>query len=291
MSVENIVDGILSATYLIPISIAFSLAANHGKYLPLWVPYTGLLGAYASYAAAEKMHLPVGLVLLVGITISSGVCLAIHQTFFRAHVKHKDAYGALLRALALTIFIEAALGWATGGYALSYNHLKIEWGIYLPGVAQSLSATDIFALISALAISPAIVFTLRRTWVGLEFRSVAANRDLARDFGLPVGRIDGLIFLIAGALSGIGAIMYGMKYDLSPQMFGDPTMKVAAVVVAFGAERLERVVFGILILGIVEVFVQSLPSAAPFASATGYVLLTGALLFKHGISQFRRRLV
>jgi branched-subunit amino acid ABC-type transport system permease component len=84
--------------------------------------------------------------------------------------------------------------------------------------------------------------------------------------------------------------MFGMKYDLSPQMLAEPTMKVAAVVVALGSEWPERVAAGILVIGVLEVAAQSSPVNAPFASAIGYVLLIGALLFRYVIPLTMKRL-
>jgi branched-subunit amino acid ABC-type transport system permease component len=84
--------------------------------------------------------------------------------------------------------------------------------------------------------------------------------------------------------------MFGMKYDLSPQMLGEPTIKVAAVVVAFGAEWPERVVAGILLIGVLEAAAQSSPTYAPFASAIGYVLLIGALLIRYTAPLVLKRL-
>lgn len=291
MSLENVVDGLVSATYLVPLSIAFCVTASHGKYLPLWIPYTGLLGAYISYAMAESLGVPVLWSLMAGILLPAVIGVVVHYSLFRGHVERVEPYEALLRAIAITIFIEAALGWATEGYALSYNRLKLGWAVYFPSVSKTLTGADLLAILSAVVLAPVLVFVLRRTWIGLAFRSVASNRSLAGEYGLPISRVDAVVLAVCSGLSASGAIMYGMKYDLSPQMIGEPTIKVAAVVVAFEAERPERVAAGILMLGVVEAMAQTSPSAAPFASAVGYVLLIGALIIRYAIPAARRRLV
>src|ERR1700674_4870935 len=115
MNLESVAGGLIGATYLVPISIAFCIAASHGKYLPLWLPYVGLLGAYVSYAAAEILGVPVAWALLAGIFLSAAVGVALHAALFRGHVERGEPYPALLRAIGITVFVEASLGWATHG--------------------------------------------------------------------------------------------------------------------------------------------------------------------------------
>jgi branched-chain amino acid transport system permease protein len=290
MSLENVADGLISATYLVPISIAFCVAASHGKYLPLWIPYLGLLGAYVSYAMAEVLGVPVVLALIAGIILPAALGVLVHSVLFRGHIERGEPYAALLRAIAVTVFIEAMLGWATNGYTLSYRHLSLGWSMYFPSMSKTLTGADLLAIFSAIVLSPVLVLILRRTWVGLAFRSVASNRSLAGDYGIPIGRVDITVIAMCSALSAAGAFMYGMRYDLSPQMLSEPTIKVAAAVVAFGATRPEIVVTCILILGVLEAFAQSSYSAAPFASAIGYALLIVALLVRYAVPLTIRKL-
>jgi branched-chain amino acid transport system permease protein len=290
MSLENVVDGLISATYLIPISIAFCIAASHGKYLPLWIPCLGLIGAYFSYAIAELMGLPVIIALVFGVLLTAAVGVAVHTVLFLGHIERGEPYAALLRAIAFTVFVEAILGWATNGYALSYKQLTLGWSMFFPSLSKTLTGADLLAILSALVVAPLLVFVLRRTWYGLTFRSVASNRRLAGEYGIPLVRVDISVIALCCTLSAVGAVMYGMKYDLSPQMFGEPTIKVAAAVVAFGAERPERVALCILGLGIIEAVAQASVSAAALAPAIGYVLLIVAILVRYAIPVVLKRI-
>jgi len=290
MSLETVAGGLIGAAYLVPLSIAFSIAASHGKYLPLWIPYTGLLGAYLAYAMSETRGVPAMWALIVAAILSAAFAIVANYALFRGHINRGEPYAALLRAVAITVFIEAALGWATHGYALSYRHMKLGGSTYIPKIGDTLTSADLLAILSAIILAPALALLLRWTWAGLAFRSVASNRNLAREYGLPVLWIDTMALAFCGSLSAVGAIMFGMKYDLSPQMLAEPTMKVAAIVVALGAEWPERVTAGILMIGILEAVTQSSPSFAPFASAIGYVLLILALIMRYAVSLRLRRL-
>ena len=291
MSIESVAGGLIGATYLVPISIAFCLATNHGKYLPLWLPYAGLVGAYVSYALAEAFGAPTALALAAGIMLPAALSVIVHFALFRGYVERKDLYPALLRGIAITVLVEAALGWATHGYALSYSHLRFGGAVYVPSLSETITVPDLVAALLAITLAPLLALVLRRTWIGLVFRSVSSNRGLASDYGLPVNWVDAAVMAACGSLSAVGAIMFAMKYDLSPQMLSEPTMKVAAVVVAFGTEWPERIAAGILAIGIVEAATQSSPANAPFASAIGYVLLIGALLIRYSVpAAWKKRL-
>lgn len=290
MNLDSVAGGLISATYLVPISIAFCIAASHGKYLPLWLPDVGLVGAYVSYAIAEVMHFPVALALFAGILVSALVSVALYSGFFRGHVERAEPYPALLRAIALTVFIEASLAWSTHGYALVYQRLKIPGSVYLSGLGQTLTGADVVAALGAIIFAPGLTIVLRRTRVGLVFRSVASNRGLAWEYGLPVRAVDIAVLALCGGLSAAGAIMFAIRYDLSADMLGQPTMKVAAVAVALGTEWPGRVVAGIMAIGVLEAWAQSSPTHAPFASAIGYILLIAALLLRYALPKLIRRL-
>jgi branched-subunit amino acid ABC-type transport system permease component len=57
---------------------------------------------------------------------------------------------------------------------------------------------------------PAVAYFLARTTAGKEMRAVADNRDLAAISGIDVERIGTLVWCLAGALAGIGGIMFAV---------------------------------------------------------------------------------
>jgi len=289
MNIEIIVGGLIGATYLVPISLAFCIASAHGKYLPLWLPYTGLLGAYVSYELAEVMRVGPIWAFTIGIATAAGTAVIVHTGLFHGHVERAEPYQALLRAIGITVFVEAGLGWATRGYALSYNRLKFPDAFYFRMLGETLTGADLAAVLSAALLAPLVVIVMKETWLGLMFRSVASNRNLARDYGLPVRQLDLAVLALGGALSALGAIMFGMKYDLWPQMIAQPTIKVAAVAVAFGNDRLGTVAAALLMIGILEAATQASSHTAPLASAIGYLILIVAVLVRHAASTLLRR--
>lgn len=71
-----------------------------------------------------------------------------------------------------------------------------------PGQAVAIAIT--------LVTAPAVAWFLARTTVGKSMRAVADNRDLAAVSGIDVERIGTYVWLLAGALAGIGGIMFAV---------------------------------------------------------------------------------
>jgi neutral amino acid transport system permease protein len=69
-----------------------------------------------------------------------------------------------------------------------------------PGQAAAIGLT--------IVVAPAVALFLARTTVGKCMRAVADNRDLAAVAGVDVERIGAYVWLLAGALCGIGGVMF-----------------------------------------------------------------------------------
>lgn len=66
------------------------------------------------------------------------------------------------------------------------------------------------ALAIAAVVAPAVALFLARTRLGKAMRAVADNRDLAAIAGIDVDRIGTYVWILAGALAGLGGVMFGV---------------------------------------------------------------------------------
>jgi branched-subunit amino acid ABC-type transport system permease component len=66
------------------------------------------------------------------------------------------------------------------------------------------------ALAIAAVVAPAVALFLSRTQLGKAMRAVADNRDLAAISGIDVDRIGTYVWALAGALAGLGGVMFGV---------------------------------------------------------------------------------
>jgi branched-chain amino acid transport system permease protein len=123
-------------------------------------------------------------------------------------------------------------------------------------------------------------FLVEKTLLGKQMRAVAFNHDAAALMGIDVNGIITLTFVIGPALAGASGILYAMNYGVlqSPFLGFAPGMKAFIAAVLGGIGSLPGAVIGAFIMGISEVFANSVDSNLGFAAA--FIILMIILLVK-----------
>jgi len=276
---EIVAGGLLRGGYLVPFFLAMALVARHGRYLPLWLPQAGAISAYLTFLLVEKYHTGPLSAVCIGVAAATTATVLLHRLLFQRHVVASEPYPALLRGLAAVLFLESLLGLLTGGYALSYEALTPRWKTYVGWPVQdTLRIPDLVALGSAFLLAPLLRLLIERTSVGLSYRAVSSNRELAIEYRHPVAMIDHVVVLVGGILSAAAGITYALRYGLTPQMLTAPSLDVVAVVVAVGSERLLAGSLAVLGVGVTQALCQASPRYSNMEHAVSYVLLVTALV-------------
>jgi neutral amino acid transport system permease protein len=104
------------------------------------------------------------------------------------------------------------------------------------------------AILITLIVAPAVALFLARTTLGKSMRAVADNRDLAAISGIDVDRIGTYVWLLAGALAGVGGIMLAVV-----QGTFDPNLGTQALFLIFTTVVLGGIgsAYGALVAGFV----------------------------------------
>lgn len=122
---------------------------------------------------------------------------------------------------------------------------------HLAGV--SFTTLELGSVITAWALVGALAAVLRFTQFGRMVRAVRANPDMAAIVGVGIERVYLWVFAIGSLLAGAGAIIYGLRFAVTPDMGTVPV--VFAFVVAFlGGTRNSPLAVGLagLLLGLVQ---------------------------------------
>jgi len=93
-----------------------------------------------------------------------------------------------------------------------------------------------------------------------------------------VDRCIALVFLLAGALAGVGGVLYGMKYNVFPQM-GNVGLKAFIASVIGGLGSVPGAIVGAIVLGILETLVSGYISSS-LRDLFSFTLLIVLLLVK-----------
>lgn len=181
-------------------------------------------------------------------------------------------------ALGFVIRFVAGLIW---GHEPLNLHSPLALGdIRFAGVVLSLA--DIAVIVVTFLMTLFMWQFFQRTKMGLAMQAASQNQMAAYYMGIPVKRVQGLVWALAGVVACVAGILYASKgtLDISSGFIGIKAF-AAAVIGGFGS--LPGALMGGLIVGVIEPFsARYLP--AGYSQIAPYALLIIVLVFKpHGL--------
>jgi branched-chain amino acid transport system permease protein len=125
----------------------------------------------------------------------------------------------------------------------------------------------------------AVAFFLTRTRVGKATRAVSDNPSLAASTGIDVERIIRIVWLVAGGLTGLAGVLYGLQFQANWQLGYNILLLLFAAVTLGGLGTSMGATVGALIIGLV-VEVSPLVIANELKYAVALVILIVILIFR-----------
>jgi branched-chain amino acid transport system permease protein len=154
--------------------------------------------------------------------------------------------GLILRVLVMVIFGPTQRGMPTPW--------AMDAQVSLGGARIFLSS---IAAVAAGAIALAVFYYLiRYSRIGVAMRATSSDQEAALCLGIPVGRIFGYTWFVAGAFAALAGVFLGMFPRTVDTNLGLIALKAFPVVIVGGLDSAGGVVVAGLILGVVEVLTQ-----------------------------------
>lgn len=110
-------------------------------------------------------------------------------------------------------------------------------------------------LAGALALG-GFTWLIRRSRIGVAMRATSSDQEAALCLGIPVGRIFGYTWFLAGAFAALAGVFLGMFPRTVDTNLGFVALKAFPVVIVGGLDSAVGVVIAGLVLGVVEVLTQ-----------------------------------
>jgi rhamnose transport system permease protein len=160
---------------------------------------------------------------------------------------------SIVVTLAMMVALREGLRWATGGAWVTDLPRSFQWF----GLQQSAypAAAAAFAVFLCVIVAWSLRYTVAGRWVYV----VGSNAAAARLAGIRVERVKCLVFVIAGALTAVGAVLNAARFNQVPSNGGiGLEMQVIAAVVVGGAAvtggsgTITGTLLGVTLLGMVE---------------------------------------
>lgn len=251
---QLVIAGVVAGSLYGLLAAGFGLIVGVTGRFHLAFATTFVLAAYMANALIDA-----GLPLYVGIAggVAASVALGVAMEAFvyrpLQRTSPKDALLAIfVSSLGLTIVGEnlIRLIWGSEAHGLAtgftVKHISLGGG-------AGITTLDLATFLVSWLLVLAFWAWLRRSREGRAIRAVRSNTGLAAAVGVNPQRLFLLVFAIGSLLGAVGAILSTMKYAVTPEAGGPPTLEALVIVflAGLGSGPLRFALCG-LAIGLVE---------------------------------------
>lgn len=211
------------------------------------------LGAFLM-VALSRLGLPWILALLGAMLLTGLVAALVERSILRFLVGQP-----IFVSIILTIFVGAVLRIA----------ILLTWGTdqrgmptpWEPTAAVRVAGASIFINSIAAMIAGAIALVaffvlLKHTKLGVAMRATSSDQEASLSLGIPVGRIFGAAWFMAGAYAALGGVFLGTFPRSVDVNLGFIALRALPAVIVGGVDSAGGTVIAALILGVLEVLTQ-----------------------------------
>ncbi|MFN3292146.1 MAG: branched-chain amino acid ABC transporter permease [Gemmobacter sp.] len=240
-----------------------------------------MLGAFVTLGLVnpEYAGLPFWLALPLVFLLMGAIGYAIDATILRV-VFGQSQTAIIILTIALGFILRFVAG-AIWGHEPQSLHSPLALGdIRFGGVV--LRTVDLAVIVVTLILTLLLWQFFQKTKVGLAMQAASQNQMAAYYMGIPVKRVQGLVWALAGIVAAVAGILYASKGALEPNA-GFIGIKAFAAAVIGGFGSLPGALLGGLIVGVIEPFAgRYLPPG--YSQIAPYALLILVLVFRpHGL--------
>ncbi|GAB6861000.1 branched-chain amino acid ABC transporter permease [Haloplanus litoreus] len=236
-------------------------------------------GAYVAWAVNAQIGLPLGVAIVAGILTMSVGAVVLDKIVFQ-HFRTRSPITLLIVSIGLAFIIRNFIRaiWGPSGH---FYDLPMEANPSFAGVRFSVEQVAIMVVSMLLLLG--VYLLLRRTRIGIAMRAASDDRMLSRIRGVDTEKLVLYVWLIGGAIAGLGGIMLGLDAQLRPNMGFTALIPIFAAVILGGIGDPKGAVAGGYTIGVAqEVSVAVIPSEYKFGVGL-LALIVGLLTRPDGL--------
>lgn len=239
------------------------------------------LGAFLAigFVNPEFMGVPFWLAVPVVIVLMGLFGYLLDMVILR-RVFGENQVTVIILTVALGFLIRFACGLALG-HDPHTLHSPLALGDFRFG-GVVLGMADLTVIVVTVALTLGLWLFFQRTKIGLAMQAASQNQMAAYYMGIPVKRVQGFIWALAGIVAALAGILYASKGAVDPSA-GFIGIKAFAAAVIGGFGSLPGALAGGLVVGLIEPFAaRYLPPG--YSQIAPYALLLLILVFRpHGL--------
>jgi len=261
--------------------IAIGLTMVYGMLRVLHIVHAGVFAVGAMVGLTVFEAAPVGFwPALAAAMIASGLLgVAIYHVGYR-WVLEAERGTPLLVSIGLFIAIQALLekDFLLGAYAHGFDAPTGLPAVALGGVAFTAIQTAI--VLSTVAVGIAVWFILNRTRLGLGWRALSEDMNMARSLGVATERAVALNMFLGSAMAGLAGVLIAVYENAVSAHMGEVVAYKAFVVVVLGGlGSVMGAAVAAFVLAAFEILISTYLGGLFPRDAIGFAVLILILLF------------
>ncbi|MGE4612392.1 MAG: branched-chain amino acid ABC transporter permease [Paracoccaceae bacterium] len=249
-----------------------------------------MLGAFVmiSLTNADHMGLPFWVSAVITLIILGLFGYLLDRVILR-RMSGESQTAVIILTIAMGFVIRFVVGLIWGHQPVSLENPLAGKEIGFAGVVLGLE--DIAVIVVTLLLTLFLFLFFQRTRLGLAMQAASQNQLAAYYMGVPVKRIQGLIWGLAGVVAGVAGILFATKGAVDPST-GLLGIKAFAAAVIGGFGSLPGALIGGLVVGVIEPFASRYMPPG-YSQIAPYALLLIVLVFRPSglFSQMRSKKV
>ena len=240
-----------------------------------------MFGAFVAFGLTDSAHfgLPFWLSIPLTLLIMGALGYLLDYAIIR-RMFGQSQVSVVILTIALGFVIRFLAGAIWGHEPQSLVTPLVGQQVRYAGLVLGLE--ELAVIVVTLALTVALFLFFRMTRIGIAMQAASQNQLAAYYVGIPVRRLNSLIWALAGVLAAVAGILFASKGAIDPST-GLLGIKAFAAAVIGGFGSLPGALMGGLLVGVIEPF-ASYYAAAGISQITPYALMLLVLIFRpHGL--------
>ncbi|MBQ7411974.1 MAG: branched-chain amino acid ABC transporter permease [Clostridia bacterium] len=274
--ITNLIGGLSLGGIYAMIALGYTMVYGIAKMLNFAHGDIIMVGGYTILVfTAQSVHPLIAIALAIVFCVGLGVVVE--------RVAYKPLRGAsplavLITAIGVSYLLQSLAQMFFGSGTKMVTGLDL--GSFNIG-SLKISVSTIVTLLSCIAVMVALNLFVKYTKTGRAMIAVSEDKGAAQLMGINVNLIIMITFAIGSALAALAGTFYLMRSPSIYSTFGSlPGIKAFSAAVIGGIGSIPGAMLGGILLGVVEVFANSVSAIAPYTDAIEFAILIIILLVK-----------
>lgn len=279
---SQVINGIALGSIYVLLVTGFNLMFLVGKIIHFAYPYFVVLSIYACWTL-EKLTGSTA-IAIIGTLISSVVLHILIEPIFR-HINTRtvsvDINSSFIVSLGMALILTEIMSHQLNyGFPIAFPVNWMSSSVFVEIDQIRISTGQLITLFISIFLVLILFIIVFQTQMGRAFRAIAENILMARLQGIPIARLNLLLYIITGLIGGIIALLFSVLLGSASPWLGDyVALKMLAVAIVAGLGNLKGGLICGLSLGVLEsLIIHFLPGS--WSNAVAFFMMLIVILIK-----------